>query len=118
VPDDRKSAFKEFVVRKRFQCSAAKVLERQLRIAVLDQGIGSSPVFDLVGFDKGFQCRNGILLGPFQPDLLRRALGLGAQALRILLRMFAVLCTQQRCSRVDDPTSPSDFKGSTAFPLR
>jgi hypothetical protein len=29
VPDDRKNAFKEFVVRKRFQCSAAKVLERQ-----------------------------------------------------------------------------------------
>src|SRR3984893_12660473 len=47
----------------------------------LGQAIGSSVVFDLVGFDNGFQCRNGILLGLGHPDLLQRALGLGVQAL-------------------------------------
>src|SRR5207302_9186029 len=54
-----------------------EVVERQQRIAVLGQAIGSSLVFDLVGFDKGFQGRNGILLGLGHPDLLQRALGLG-----------------------------------------
>jgi hypothetical protein len=63
-----------------------EVVERQQRIAVLGQAIGSSLVFDLVGFDKGFQCRNGILLGLGHPDLLQRALGLGVQALRHLVQ--------------------------------
>jgi hypothetical protein len=40
-----------------------EVVERQQRIAVLGQAIGSSLVFELVGFDKGFQGCNGILLG-------------------------------------------------------
>jgi hypothetical protein len=35
-----------------------EVVEGEQRIAVLGQAIGSSLVFDLVGFDKGFQCRN------------------------------------------------------------
>jgi len=54
-----------------------KVVERQQRIAVLDQAIGRSLVFDLVCFDKGFQRRSGILLGRGHPDLLQCALGLG-----------------------------------------
>src|ERR1700736_381792 len=54
-----------------------EVVERQQRIAVLGQAIGSSLVFDLVGFDKGFQGGNGILLGLGHPDLLQHALGLG-----------------------------------------
>ena len=54
-----------------------EVVERQQRIAVLGQAIGSSLVFELVGFDKGFQGRNGILLGLGHPDLLQCALGLG-----------------------------------------
>src|SRR5882762_3628379 len=54
-----------------------EVVERQQRIAVLGQAIGSSLVFDLVGFDKGFQGGNGVLLGLSHPDLLQRALGLG-----------------------------------------
>src|SRR5207344_2752781 len=75
-----------FVVRKCFQCSAGKVVERQQRIAVLGQAIGRSLVFDLVGFDKGFQGRNGILRGLGHPDLLQRTLGLGVQALRQLVQ--------------------------------
>jgi hypothetical protein len=67
-----------------------EIVERQQRIAGLGQAIGSSLVFDLVGFDKepapglnrGFQGCNGILLGLGHPDLLQRALGLGVQALR------------------------------------
>src|SRR6516165_9626749 len=63
-----------------------KVVERQQRIAVLGQAIGSSLVFDLVGFDKGIQCLNGILLGLGHPDLLQRTLGLGVQALGHLVQ--------------------------------
>src|SRR6202035_5306295 len=58
-----------------------EVVERVRRIAVLGQAIGRSLVFDLIGFDKGFQGRNGILLGLGHPDLLQRTLGLGVQAL-------------------------------------
>src|SRR3984893_9432286 len=58
-----------------------KVVEGQQRIAVLGQAIGSSLVFDLVGFEKGFECLDAILLGLGHPDLLQRTLGLGVQAL-------------------------------------
>src|SRR5580704_5882 len=58
-----------------------EIVERQQRVAILGQAIGRFVVFDPVGFDKGFQCRNGILLGLGHPDLLHRALGLGVQAL-------------------------------------
>src|SRR5258705_13609663 len=74
-----------FVVRK-LPVLGRKVVERQQRIAVLDQAIDRSLVFDLVGFDKGFQCLNGILLGLGHPDLLQRTLGLGVQALRHLVQ--------------------------------
>src|SRR5207342_3812627 len=63
-----------------------EVVEREQRIAVLGQAIARSLVFDLVGFDKGFQGRNGILLGLGHPDLLQRTLGLGVQALRQLVQ--------------------------------
>src|SRR5215468_10377477 len=58
-----------------------EVVERQQRIAVLGQAINRSLVFDLVGFDKGVECRKGILLGLGHPDLLQCALGLAVQAL-------------------------------------
>src|SRR5260370_39428841 len=93
-----------------------EVVERQQRIAVLGQAIGSSLVFDLVGFDKGLECLNGILLGLGHPDLLQRALGLVCRLFGILFRMLAVLCTQQRCSRVVGHTSPSAFQNPSAPP--
>jgi hypothetical protein len=40
-----------------------EVVERQQRIAVLGQAIGGSLVFNLVGFDKGFQGGNGGITG-------------------------------------------------------
>src|SRR5207245_117321 len=77
VPDGRKGAFNGVRRSQVLPVLGREVVERQQRIAVLGQAIGSSLVFDLVGFDKGFQGGNGILLGLGHPDLLQRALGLG-----------------------------------------
>src|SRR5437868_13526282 len=91
-----------------------EVVERQQRIAVLDQAIGRSLIFDLVGFDKASNAVTAsFLVSAIQISCSAR-LALVCRLFGILFRMLAVLCTQQRCSRVVGHTSPSAFQNPSA----
>jgi hypothetical protein len=75
-----------------------EVVEREQRVTIFGQAFDRLVVFRAVGFGEGVESRDGILLRFGHPDLLQRAIGLGMQALRQLLRTLAVCLRQRSCS--------------------
>ncbi len=70
-------------------------------------------VFELVGCDEGVERGLGVLLVSASRSPVSR-LALGCWLFGSLLRTLAVLCTQQRCSRVAGHSSPSAFQKPSA----
>ena len=93
-----------------------EVIEGEQRIAILGQAFDRLVVFRSVAFREGVEGGDGLLLRFGHPDLLQRALGLDlpCRLFGSLLRTFAVLCTQHRCSRVVGHISPSAFQKPSA----
>src|SRR6201997_1727812 len=91
-----------------------EIVERQQRVAILGQAIGRLVVFDPVAFDKASNAaRASLLVSAIQISCSAR-LALVYRLFGSLFKMFAVLWTQQRCSRVVGHTSPSAFQNPSA----
>ena len=70
-----------------------------------------------MGLDRiaqGVERHDCLLLGFGRPDLLERALGFRFGSSAACSSTLALLCTQQRCSRVVGHTSPSAFQNPSA----
>src|SRR5881397_3685008 len=97
-----------------FPVLGREVVESKQRVSILAQAIGGLLVFQRVALDEGVERQFGSNLGFGHPDLLQRSFGFRLLAFRQLASTFAVLCTQQRCSRVFGQTSPAAFQNPSA----
>src|SRR5437773_12283883 len=96
-----------------FPVLGREVVESKQRVSILAQAIGGLLVFQRVALDEGVERQFGSNLGFGHPDLLQRSFGFRLLAFRPLGE-HAVLCTQQRCSRVFGQTSPAAFQNPSA----
>jgi len=91
-----------------------EIAEGEQGLAILTQAFGGLIVFQLVGGDEGSAASASLLVSAIQISCNDR-LALGCWLVGSLLRTLAVLCTQQRCSRVVGH-SPSAFQKPSAPP--
>src|SRR3954470_10892376 len=82
-----------------------EIVEREQRLAILDQTFGGFLVLDAPGLDKCIERGERLVFGFSHPNFLQRPLGFCLLALGKLFKTLAVLCTQQRWPRVFGHTS-------------
>ena len=92
-----------------------EVVEGEQRLAILDQALGGLVVFQLRSSrGRRRRRRRHPSASPPSRSPAEARLALGCWLFGSLFSTFAVLCTQQRCSRVVGHTSPSAFQKPSA----
>ena len=97
LPHGGEGAFDGVAGADMFPVLGGEIIECQQSFPILDQALRGLVVFNAVSLDEKIKRRLRVDLGFGHPDILEMALGF---RLGIWLSTLAVLCTQQRCSRV------------------
>ena len=90
-----------------FPMLGREVVECQQRVAILAQAVGSLLVLERVALDEGVERGSAAALVSAIQISCSARLAFGCWLFGNLASTFAVLCTQQRCSRVFGQTSPA-----------
>src|SRR4051794_15862859 len=97
-----------------FPVFGGEIVECEQGLAILRQALGGLTIFQLVGCDEGVERGLGILRVSAIQISCNDRLAFGCWLFGSLLRMLAVLCTQQRCWRVLGHSSRSAFQKPSA----
>ncbi len=89
-------------------------VECQQRVSILSETVGRLLVFQRVAVDEGVEASSGATLVSAIQISCNARLAFGCWLFGSLASTFAVLCTQQRCSRVFGQTSPAAFQNPSA----